>query len=99
MLFKKLFAAVSAVALAAVLFATPASAQASGDELEKTFSADLAPLNVLGGGTAEVTVSGGQANVIIEADDLSPSVAPHAQHIHGALGTPNQCPDPDTADS
>ncbi|HSL56832.1 MAG TPA: DUF4214 domain-containing protein [Acidimicrobiales bacterium] len=99
MLFKKLFAAVSAVALAAVLFAAPASAQASGDDLEKTFAADLAPINVPGGGTAEVTVSGGQATVIIEAADLSPAVAPHAQHIHGVIGAPNQCPDPDTADS
>ncbi|PWG74746.1 hypothetical protein DF186_16280, partial [Enterococcus hirae] len=35
----------------------------------------------------------------VQASNLSPAVAPHAQHIHGELGAANTCPDPDTADS
>lgn len=96
---KRFTIALSAVACGGALLAAPASAQTSDDEMVKSYRAELAPLNAPGSGQASIDVVDGQASVSVQASNLSPAVAPHAQHIHGELGAANTCPDPDTADS
>ena len=98
-MFKRFGIALSAVACGGAMLAAPASAQTSDDEMVKSYRAELAPLNAPGSGHASIEVVNDQASVSIQASDLSPAVAPHAQHIHGELGAPNVCPDPDAADT
>lgn len=98
-MFKRLGIALSAVACGGAMLAAPASAQTAEDEMVKSYEARLAPLNAPGSGQASIEVVDGQASVSIQASNLSPAVAPHAQHIHGELGAANTCPDPDTADA
>jgi len=90
-MFKKSLIALSAVAFGAVLLAAPSSA-AHEEQLRRVYQADLDPLNAPGGGEVTIEVfDQNTAIVTIETDGLSPD-APHAQHIHGAIGSVSECP-------
>jgi hypothetical protein len=97
----KLAVALTAVACGALLLAAPASAQVPDDELTKRYDIALEPLNDMGAGAGSISLTGTTATVSIEVPDgaLSPATAAHAQHVHGVLGAPNSCPDPDDADT
>lgn len=86
------------MAAAAVGLLIPGAALA--DHGGSTYTATLSELNGSGaGGTATVELNddASQATITVNSTGLSEGL-PHAQHIHGELGTANQCPTPD-ADS
>lgn len=94
MLMKKPLIGLTAAACGAVLLAAPASA-AHEDQLRRVFTADLGELNGTGSG-GDVTVEvfdQRTAIVTVEATGMSPD-APHAQHLHGAIGSVAECPTP-----
>lgn len=82
-------------AAAAIGLMLPAAAFA--DHGGSTYSATLSALNDSGaGGTATVELNddASQATITLDSTGLADGL-PHAQHIHGELGTANTCPTPD----
>lgn len=85
------------VMLLAGLFASAALAQdtPTPDTPNIDYEADLETLNDSGAtGTATLSLDGNMLTVAIQASGLAPNL-PHAQHVHGALESPNTCPPPE----
>ncbi len=82
---------------AAMAFGIMIPATAFAGHGGSVYTANLSELNGSGaGGTATVELNddASQATITVNSTGLADGL-PHAQHIHGELGTANQCPTPD----
>ena len=86
---KKLLMTAAATFGLVLAVGAPASAQ-TGDQI---LQADLTQQNDSGAtATATVTLRGGDMTVEVQGSGFTPGESPHAQHIHGVVGSNNTCP-------